>query len=83
VIGGHLSGGTRQKLSVVLSELDRPELLLLDEPYQGFDHDSYLDFWDQVFRWRDAGAAVLVVTHLLRDLERIDHVVQLTRPEVD
>ncbi|MEU4393820.1 ATP-binding cassette domain-containing protein [Kribbella sp. NPDC023855] len=72
-----LSGGTQQKLNVVLSELNSPDLILLDEPYQGFDQDSYLDFWDQVLKWRDAGAGVLVVTHLLQDLERVDHLVEL------
>lgn len=77
VIASHLSGGTQQKLNVVLSELNRPDLILLDEPYQGFDQDSYLDFWDQVFRWRDAGAGVMVVTHMLHDLDRVDHVLEL------
>jgi len=79
VIAAHLSGGTQQKLNVVLSELSRPDLILLDEPYQGFDQDSYIDFWDQVYKWRDAGAGVLVVTHLLHDLERVDHLVELPR----
>ncbi len=79
VIAAHLSGGTQQKLNVVLSELNRPDLILLDEPYQGFDQDSYLDFWDQVFKLRDAGAGVLVVTHLLHDLERVDHLLELPR----
>jgi ABC-2 type transport system ATP-binding protein len=80
-IAAHLSGGTQQKLNVVLSELHRPDLILLDEPYQGFDQETYLDFWEQVFAWRDAGAGVLVVTHLLHDLERIDHVIELSPPE--
>ncbi|MEP6482230.1 MAG: ABC transporter ATP-binding protein [Rhodoglobus sp.] len=78
VIAAHLSGGTQQKLNVVLAEMDRPDLILLDEPYQGFDQASYIDFWDQVFTWRDAGAGVLVVTHLLHDLERVDHLLELT-----
>lgn len=77
VVASQLSGGTQQKLNVVLSELDRPDLILLDEPYQGFDQDSYVDFWDQVFRWRDGGAGVLVVTHMLHDLDRVDHVLEL------
>lgn len=81
VTAAQLSGGTQQKLNVVLSELNRPDLLLLDEPYQGFDQESYLDFWDQVFTWRDAGAGVLVVTHLLHDLDRVDHLLELSTPE--
>lgn len=78
VVAGHLSGGTQQKLNVVLAQLDRPDLVLLDEPYQGFDQDSYVDFWEQVFSWREAGAGVLVVTHLLHDVERVDHVLELS-----
>jgi ABC-type multidrug transport system ATPase subunit len=73
----HLSGGTRQKLNLVLGELHAPDLLLLDEPYQGFDQGSYLDFWQQVFTWRDAGRAVVVVTHLLHELQNVDRVLDL------
>jgi ABC-2 type transport system ATP-binding protein len=42
-----LSGGTKQKLNLVLGELHSPDLLLLDEPYQGFDQGTYLDFWQR------------------------------------
>ena len=72
-----LSGGTRQKLNLVLGELHSPDLLLLDEPYQGFDQGTYVDFWQQVLAWRDAGRAVVVVTHLLHDLQNVDHVLDL------
>jgi ABC-type multidrug transport system ATPase subunit len=73
----HLSGGTRQKLNVILGELHAPDLLLLDEPYQGFDQGTYLDFWRQATAWRDAGRAVVVVTHLLHDLQCVDSVLDL------
>jgi len=74
----HLSGGTRQKLNLVLSQLGDPDVLLLDEPYQGFDNGTYLDFWQQVWHWRDAGKAIVVVTHLLNELDRVDTVLDLT-----
>ncbi|MEU7902156.1 ATP-binding cassette domain-containing protein [Actinoplanes sp. NPDC049118] len=74
----HLSGGTRQKLNLILGRLGDPDVLLLDEPYQGFDNGTYLDFWQQVLRWRDAGKAVVVVTHLLNELDRVDTVLDLT-----
>ncbi|OLZ73450.1 ABC transporter [Streptomyces sp. IMTB 2501] len=73
-----LSGGTRQKLNVVLSALGDPEVLLLDEPYQGFDRGSYVDFWQNVWHWRDAGKAIVVVTHMLNQLDQVDHVLDLT-----
>lgn len=75
-----LSGGARQKLSLALALLGQPRLLLLDEPYQGFDHGSYLDFWRHAEAWRDQGRAVVVVTHLLTELRRADQVLELPRP---
>jgi ABC-type multidrug transport system ATPase subunit len=74
----YLSGGTRQKLNLVLAGLGEPDVLLLDEPYQGFDRGSYLDFWQQVWRWRAAGKAIVVVTHLLSQLDQVDTVLDLT-----
>jgi ABC-type Mn2+/Zn2+ transport system ATPase subunit len=78
VLTRDLSGGTRQKLNVVLSVLGDPDVLLLDEPYQGFDRGTYLDFWRLVWQWRDAGKAVVVVTHLLNQLDQVDTVLDLT-----
>lgn len=74
----HLSGGTRQKLNLVLAGLGGPDVLLLDEPYQGFDRGSYLDFWHQLWDWRAAGKAIVVVTHLLNQLDRVDTVLDLS-----
>ncbi|HEX6263523.1 MAG TPA: ABC transporter ATP-binding protein [Actinomycetota bacterium] len=72
-----LSGGTRQKLNLALALLGDPEVLLLDEPYQGFDRGTYVNFWDHVDDWRSAGKAVLVVTHMMAELTRVDRVVEL------
>jgi ABC-type multidrug transport system ATPase subunit len=73
-----LSGGSRQKLNLALAVLGDPQVLLLDEPYQGFDLGSYIDFWRHVRQWRDEGRAVLVATHALTDLDRVDRVVELS-----
>jgi ABC-type multidrug transport system ATPase subunit len=61
-----------------MANLGGPDILLLDEPYQGFDRETYLDFWRQVAGWREAGKAVLMVTHLLDDLDRVDAVLDLS-----
>ena len=73
-----LSGGQRQKLNLALTMLDDPEVLLLDEPYQGFDHGTYVNLWDQIGRWTDEGRAVLVITHLLAERSRVGRVVEVT-----
>lgn len=72
-----LSGGTRQKLNLALTLLSDPTVLLLDEPYQGFDQGGYVDFWALVDRWRDEGRAVVVVTHLLTELHRVDRALEV------
>jgi ABC-type multidrug transport system ATPase subunit len=69
---GDLSGGTRQKLNLTLALMHDPQLLLLDEPYQGFDWDTYQQFWSLAGRLRSAGCCVLVVSHLAYDIERLD-----------
>jgi ABC-2 type transport system ATP-binding protein len=77
IVSRDLSGGTRQKLNLVLALLGEPRLLLLDEPYQGFDLGAYVNFWEHVDGWRGRGRAVVVVTHLLSEQERVDRVVEL------
>ena len=57
-IAAELSGGQRQKLNVALSLTNDPHLVLLDEPYQGFDHGSYLSLWDVIRRWTCEGRSV-------------------------
>jgi ABC-2 type transport system ATP-binding protein len=79
-VARELSGGARQKLNLALALLGDPPILLLDEPYQGFDRGAYVNFWDHVQGWREAGRAVVVVTHLLTELDRVDRVVELSIP---
>jgi ABC-type multidrug transport system ATPase subunit len=74
---GSLSGGTRQKLTVVLAALGGPDVLLLDEPYQGLDRESVERFWELLWSWRDQGRAALVASHAHDAIERADGVVEL------
>lgn len=75
---GDLSGGSRQKLNLALALLGDPPILLLDEPYQGFDQGSYVSFWEHAQQWRDQGKAIVIVTHVLPDPTLVDRVVELT-----
>lgn len=67
-----LSGGTRQKLNLTLAVMHDPAVLLLDEPYQGFDWDTYQQFWALTARLRDEGRCVLIVSHLAYDSDHLD-----------
>lgn len=72
-----LSGGTRQKLNLALALLTDPTVLLLDEPYQGFDRGTYVNFWDHCETWRQQRKAVVVVTHMLAEMSRADRIEEL------
>ena len=72
-----LSGGTKAKLNLALALLADPEVLLLDEPYAGFDWDTYLRFWDLTAERRAAGRSVVVISHFISDEERFDRLVEM------
>lgn len=72
-----LSGGTRAKLNLGLALLPDPEVLLLDEPYAGFDWDTYQRFWGMTRQRRDAGGALLIVSHFITDADRFDRIYDL------
>jgi ABC-type multidrug transport system ATPase subunit len=72
-----LSGGTRQKLNLALAVLHDPPLLLLDEPYAGFDLETYHRFVAWCDDARRRGRAVVLVSHLVLERERFDVIHQL------
>jgi ABC-2 type transport system ATP-binding protein len=69
---GRLSRGTRQilGLEVLLAENDA-DLLLLDEPWESLDPEGSAWLTDTVRRWRDGGAAILISSHRLYDLDAV------------
>ena len=72
-----LSGGTRQKLNLALALMHEPRVLLLDEPYSGFDWETYVRFWEMAERRRDGGMGILIVSHMITERERLDRVYEL------
>lgn len=72
-----LSGGTRQKLNLAIALLHDPPLLLLDEPYSGFDVDTYRRFVSWVDDAKREGKCIVLVTHLLFSGDRFEAVLHL------
>lgn len=72
-----LSGGTRAKLNLGLALLPDPDLLLLDEPYAGFDWDTYQRFWQLTEQRRDSGRSLLIISHFITDADRFDRIYDL------
>ena len=72
-----LSEGTKQKLNLALALAHDPELILLDEPYAGFDWETYLLFWEHAAELKRAGRALLVVSHLFYERAKFDRLLRL------
>lgn len=72
-----LSGGNRQKVNLGVSLVHEPDILLLDEPYTGFDWETYLAFWELTEELTERGTGIALVSHLLRKRDRFDRVYEL------
>ncbi len=65
-----MSGGQKQRLALACAVLNKPELLLLDEPTSAVDPKSRRDFWSELFSLADSGTTILVSTHYMEEAER-------------
>jgi ABC-2 type transport system ATP-binding protein len=75
-----LSKGMRQKLSVACALIHNASVMLFDEPLIGIDPEGAKELKDEIIRARDAGAAILISTHLLDTAERLcDRVIILRK----
>lgn len=80
---GTLSEGTKQKLNLALALAHDPGLLLLDEPYAGFDWETYLLFWAHATELKAAGKTLLIVSHLFYDRTKFDRILRITNGHIE
>ncbi|MCF6201744.1 MAG: ABC transporter ATP-binding protein, partial [Hydrogenimonas sp.] len=72
---GKLSGGMKQKLSLICTLIHRPKLLILDEPTTGVDPLSRLELWDILNEiCKSEGAIALVSTAYMQEAAKMDRV---------
>ena len=75
---GRLSKGMQQKLQLVVTVVHKPSLLILDEPFSGFDADNSAMLIRELTALKQAGAAILLSTHNLQAAtELCDKTIQL------
>jgi ABC-2 type transport system ATP-binding protein len=79
---GTLSGGQRSRVSLACALLGRPELLVLDEPTVGLDPVLRRDLWALFHRLADAGASLLVSSHVMDEAARCDRLLLMREGEL-
>ena len=65
-----LSGGMRQRCSLAVALVHKPQLLLLDEPTVGVDPQLRVELWDGFRRMADSGTTIVVSSHVMDEAER-------------
>jgi len=64
-----LSGGERQKLSVILSLIHKPKIVFLDELTTGLDTRSRLDIWNFLKKLKKQGMTIFLTSHYMEEVE--------------
>ncbi len=68
---GNLSGGTRQKVNILLALMHDDPLLILDEPSTGLDPLSLRELKKFILEERDRGKLIIITTHILSLAEQL------------
>lgn len=68
---GNLSGGTKQKVNIILTFMFDSELLILDEPTTGLDPISLLNLKKVILAEKEKGKTVLITSHIMSFVEEM------------
>jgi len=69
----HFSTGMKQRLAIAQTLLRSPEVLVLDEPFNGLDPHGFQDLKHLLEQLHAKGMTILVSSHLLNELEQFAH----------
>ena len=68
---GNLSGGTKQKVNLVLTFMFDSPLIILDEPTNGLDPVSLIRLKDLINKEKEKGKTLLITTHIMSFVEEV------------
>jgi lipooligosaccharide transport system ATP-binding protein len=66
-----LSGGMKRRLTIARALLNRPEMLLLDEPTTGLDPQARHLLWDRLYQLKRSGVTLVLTTHYMDEAEQL------------
>tara|TARA_Y100001960_G_scaffold192350_1_gene201374 strand:- start:479 stop:1408 length:930 start_codon:yes stop_codon:yes gene_type:complete len=78
-----LSGGMKRRLMVARALVNKPRLLLLDEPTAGVDIETRRMMWNFLRELNEQGTTIILTTHYLEEAEQLcDHVAIIDEGEI-
>lgn len=78
-----LSGGMKRRLTIARALVNRPELLLLDEPTTGLDPQARHLLWERLYQLKRQGVTQVLTTHYLDEAEQLcDRLVIMERGRI-
>jgi len=79
----HLSGGQKRRLLIARALMNRPEVMVLDEPTTGLDPHARRLTWSRLEDLRRRGMTMVLTTHYLEEAERLcDRIIIMDRGQV-
>ena len=67
----NLSGGMKRRLTIARALINRPELLILDEPTTGLDPQARHLLWERLYRLKREGVTLIITTHYMDEAEQL------------
>lgn len=78
-----LSKGMQQKVQFIASILHHPKLIILDEPFSGFDPQNAQILVEEILKLRDEGSTIIFSTHRMDTVEKLcDDIAMINKSEV-
>jgi len=80
----NLSGGQRQRLSLGIALINKPAILILDEPTTGLDPNARRDVWDILYKLRNKqNTSLILTTHYMEEAEQLcDYIILMDKGKI-
>lgn len=69
----YYSGGMKRRLSLAISLVHSPPVLILDEPTVGIDPVLRKSIWAELYKLKASGTTIIVTTHVMDEVEKCDN----------
>lgn len=79
----NLSGGMKRRLTIARALINKPDVLLLDEPTTGLDPQARHALWDRLYRLKQRGVTLIITTHYMDEAEQLcDRLVVMDKAKI-